>query len=217
MFEDCLFIGTQFEGVEFHGCDFVNCNFWKSQFKGVYLDPAKIKFAKRFEVEASNVGISVFQALLENFAAERQDEFYMTADILFRRWKRYQISADIRRERIGKWNAGWLWIANKTFDTFARYGYSPVRFLLTTLFLFLIISTLNYFVIGGHVRVNNEIMSHASFVDVMFYTFSVLTVLGFSSIVPESDFAKILTVLQALLAVGWLGIFTSILVKRVMR
>jgi hypothetical protein len=56
-----------------------------------------------------------------------------------------------------------------------------------------------------------------SFVDSVFYTFSVLTVLGFSMVTPETAFAKIWTVIQALAAVGWLGIFTSILVKRFIR
>jgi hypothetical protein len=59
--------------------------------------------------------------------------------------------------------------------------------------------------------------AHASFVDSVFYTFSVLTVLGFSSVTPSSDGAKILTVLEALASIGWLGIFTAVLVKRFLR
>ncbi len=189
-FEDCLFIGTQFDSVEFHGCSFVDCNFWKSQFRQVFIDPMAIKFSKRFAVEASNVGISVFQALLENFAVERQDEFYMKADVLFRRWKRYQISADVRRKRITRIKAVRLWITSMTLDLVAKYGYSPARFFITTLILFFAVSIINYFCIGASIQVNNAPLSQASFIDTVFYTFSILTVLGFSSIVPSSDFAK---------------------------
>jgi Ion channel/Pentapeptide repeats (9 copies) len=216
-FEDCLFIGTQFEEVEFHGCHFVDCNFWKARFKQVYLDPAKIKLSQRFKVEAANVGVSVFQALLGNFGDERQDEFYMKTDILFRRWKRFQISADARRNRLSNLNARWRWFTNFVYDISAGYGYSPIRFFLVTLGLFFAISLLNHALIGDALKIDGETVPHSSLIDTIFYTFSILTVLGFSSIVPHSDFAKLLTVMEALLAVGWLGIFTSILVKRFLR
>lgn len=95
-FEDCLFTGAHLDGVEFHGCDLVNCTMWKVRLSRVYLRPERVKFARRYRVEATNVGISVFQAMLANFAEERQDQFFMLADIRFRRWKRYQIWHDLR-------------------------------------------------------------------------------------------------------------------------
>jgi Pentapeptide repeats (9 copies)/Ion channel len=216
-FEDCLFLGTQFREVEFHSCHFVNCNFWKASFRQVYLDPETIKLADRFKVEAANTGISVFQALLGNFAEERQDKFYMQADMSFRRWKRYQIWFDLRRKRIRKLPAYWQWASSITYEVVAGFGYRPSRFFVATVIAFLAISLLNYCVLGNAVEIDGKPVDHASFVDTVFYSFSVLTVLGFSTITPLSEFAKLLTVAEALLSIGWLGMFTSILVKRFLR
>lgn len=217
IFEDCLFIGARFREVDFHGCQFLNCNFWKVHFRNAYLDPDTINFEHRFRVEAANIGISVFQALLSNFAEDRQDHFYMIADIRFRRWKRFQIWSDIRRKRIG-WMAGvWKWIGNLIYEVFAGYGYRPLRFIFTTITLFLGTSLLNHCLIGDALQINGVNSENISLVDSVFYTFSILTVLGFSSIIPTSETAKLLTVFEALAAVGWLGIFTAMLVKRFLR
>lgn len=216
-FEDCLFIGTTFTEVEFHRCKFINCNFWKASFRQVYLDPATIKLGTRFKVEAPNSGISVFQSLLSNFADERQDQFYIRSDIQFRKWKRYQTQSDIRRKRVGIIKGKLNVFSSLFYQYIAGFGYNPGLFFFYTVVVFLIVSVLNYNIIGESIAVSGSTANGASFIDTIFYTFSVLTVLGFSSIVPASPLAKLLTVAEALLAIGWLGIFTSILVKRFLR
>lgn len=183
-FQDCLFVATQFDNVEFHACYFVDCNFWKSRFEKVYLDPRCIKMDHRFKVEAANVGISVFQSLLSNFADERQDKFFMIADIQFRRWKRYQIWHDLRKKHITRLQAWWRWSSSIVSDLLAGYGYSPGKFLFATLVLFIAISWLNYWLIGDAVLIENVRVDHASFVDTVYYTSSILTVLSFPSVVP---------------------------------
>ncbi len=216
-FEDCLFVGAKLDQVEFHGCKFRNCNFWKADFNHVYIDPHSIALDGRYRAEAANIGISVFQSLLANFSAERQDEYFMRADILFRRWKRYQIWHDLRRKRIGRCAAISKWGASITYELAAGFGYKPWRIFGTTVILFLAVSYLNYLFIGSDVIIAGAEIRHASFVDTVFYTFSILTILGFSSIVPSSSAAKLLTVFEALVAIGWLGILTSVFVKRVLR
>lgn len=216
-FKDCLFLGTQLTEVEFHGCQFYDCNLWKADFKQVYLDPTSLHLGRRFRNEAQNVGVTVFQALLANFADERQDEFYMEADIRFRRWKRYQIWWTLSRERISAPVAWWRWSRSLIYECVAGFGYRPFRFFVTTIALFFAVSYLNYVLIADAITVGASETGPASYVDTVYFTFSILTVLGFSSILPETDFAKLLTVFQALLAVGWLGMFTSILVKRFLR
>lgn len=231
-FEDCLFTGANLDEVEFHGCDLVNCTLWKIRLTRVYLRPERVKFAYRFRVEAANVGISAFQAMLSNFTEQRQDLFFMQADIRFRRWTRYQIWHDLREEKKTRWEAWWGWICSIMHECLTGFGYRPVRFFIWTLALFLAVSYMNYLLIGDAMQVtgttNTSIASgigegmrggppHASFVDSVFYTFSVLTVLGFSSVTPWSGGAKILTVLEALASIGWLGIFTAVLVKRLLR
>lgn len=216
-FEDCLFLGTKFTEVEFHGCTFLNCNFWKARFKQVYLDPGCITLEHRFKIEAANAGISLFQALLSNFADERQDKFFMATDMCFRRWKRYQLYHDLRRKHLRPCQVCWRWISSITYEGLAGFGYRPLRFFCATLLLFFAVSYLNYQVIGNAVQIGGVEGSHVSFVDAVFYTFSILTVLGFSTVVPVTVAAKLLTVLEALASIGWLGIFTAVLVKRFLR
>ena len=216
-FEDCLFKTSIFREVEFHNCTFANCNFWKAKFEQCYLDPTTISFAKRFKVEAANVGVTLYQSLLSNYDNERQDTFFADADYRFRQWKRYQLSWDIRKQHIGPWQGRWEYFRSLAYEWTAGFGYKPVRFFMVTLCLFLAVSCLNYVLIGESVSVGGQHTTHMSFVDSIYYSFSILTVLGFSSIVPNTAFAKLLTVCEALAAIGWLGIFTSIVVKRVLR
>lgn len=217
IFEDCLFLGSHFQDVELHNCRFQNCNFWKAKFERVYLDPATLIFDRRFRIEAANVGISVFHALLSNFADERQDEFYMEADARFRRWKRYQIWHELRRKRLGLLSAWARWLSSVSYEHLAGFGYRPLRFFIATMILFSLVSLANHFLISDAVTINGVQPDYVTFSDTLFYSFSILTVLGFSSIVPTHTFAKLLTVFEALLAIGWLGIFTSVLVKRFLR
>lgn len=232
-FADCLFTGAHLDEVEFHGCDLLNCTLWKIRLTRVYLRPEQVKFARRFRVEAANVGISAFQAMLSNFAEERQDLFFMQADIKFRRWTRYQIWHDLREEKKTIREAWWGWFCSITHERLTGFGYRPLRFFIWTLAVFFAVSYMNYILIGDTIQVagaagtsvapgtgaalTQGAPAQVSFIDSVFYSFSVLTVLGFSSVTPSSDGAKILTVFEALASIGWLGIFTAVLVKRFLR
>jgi hypothetical protein len=154
---------------------------------------------------------------MNNFDDARQDQFYARADVQFRRWKRYQLSHDLSNARIGWWTAQWRRLCSILYEAVAGFGYHPARFFWVTVLLFLAVSVLNYFMIGGSFLVNGQPSTHTSFVDSVYYSFSVLTVLGFSTITPISPAAKLLTVAEALAAIGWLGIYTSLLVKRFLR
>ncbi len=216
-FIDCLFIGTIFKEIEFHNCTFKDCTFLKAHFERCYLDPNSISLSRRYRVEASNLGVTLYQALLSNYSSERQDEFFAKADFKFRQWKRYQIFRDLREERISLPKAAYRWVSSATYQLLAGFGYKPLRFFMITIALIFAISLLNYAVIGDHVTIEGVASGHVSFVDTIFYTFSIITVLGFSNIVPADDLGKLLAVGEALAAVGWLGIFTSLLVKRFLR
>ena len=216
-FEDCLFNGSHFREVEFHKCKFINSSMWKAKFEQCYLDPRTIHLDRRYQIEAANVGVTMYQALLSNYANERQDAFYADADIQFRRWKRHQLDWDIRKKHVDAIPGRWTRFKSLTYDILAGYGYKPGRLFGFTIAFFLAISVFNHFAIGSNLAVNGEPPANPTLVDSIFYSFSVLTVLGFSTVVPASAFAKLLTVFEALAAIGWLAIFTSVLVKRFLR
>lgn len=216
-FEDCIFVASRFHEVEFHKCKFVNCNMWKSKFEQCYLDPRTIQLDRRYRVDAANVGVSTYQALLSNYANERQDAFFAEADIEFRRWKRYQLSYEIRKRNVNRIPGEWGRFRSLIYDLLAGFGYRPARLFAVTVLGFLAISVFNHIAIGGDLLINGARPPSTSLVDSIYYSFSVLTVLGFSSVVPDGAFAKLLTVFEALAAIGWLAIFTSVLVKRFLR
>ena len=217
IFEDCIFKGSRFREVEFHKCRFINCNMWKSKFEQCYLDPATISLDRRYRVDASNVGVTMYHALLANYSNERQDAFYTIADIEFRRWKRYQLSYEIRKQNVDFLPGHWEKLKSLTYDLLTGYGYKPGRLSVVTVIGFLAIAVFNHFVSGGDLLINGQRPPSTSLVDSIFYTFSVLTVLGFSTVVPDSELAKLLTIFEVLVAIGWLSIFTSVLVKRLLR
>jgi hypothetical protein len=216
-FTDCLLIGCIFENVDFHQCRFINCNFYKSRFVNCYLDPRSIELDKSYKKTHSNIGVSLFQNLLDNSSEQHQSDFAMLSDIAFRRWQRSQITKDVERHKFGKWTARWLFFKNAAYDALAGFGYRPMRFFIWTISIFVFFSILNHYFMWGELLSSTEHGPPKSFVDSVFYTFSILTVLGFSSITPVTPLAKILTVFEALAAIGWLGIFTSVLVKRFIR
>lgn len=216
-FEDCLFIGSKFIDVQFHQCKFRNCNFYKSSFENCYIDPSSVEFDGRYKKTAANVAVHVFQNLLDNSSDMNQSEFVMHADIRFRQWKRAQIKYDKNSGKIDSYKANWRFVKSYIYEIFAGFGYKPFRFFAWTVIAFLGVSIINHIFISEHLVINGKSGVDANFIDSMFYSFSILTILGFSTITPNGEIAKLVTVFEALVAIGWLGILTALLVKRFTR
>lgn len=217
-FEDCLFIGTEFIEVEFHRCRFINCNFFKTSFQRCYLDPGTIKIDAVYKKTHANVFVTLFQRLLDNSAGMHQANFAALADIRFRQWKRAQIKFDLEKGYITKRRAFGLRFRSFLYEGLAGFGYKPWRFVGWTIVLFLMTSTMNGYFLSESLSLNGDPALHPSgWADSIFYSFSILTILGFSTITPVTAAAKLLTVFEALCAVGWLAILTSLLVKRLIR
>lgn len=100
------------------------------------------------------------------------------------------------------------------YELLAGFGYRPWRFVVATVVLFTILSLLNKYLLEGSLNYNGQILSRITLPDSIFFTYSMMTALGFSTLVPVTSFAKILAVSEALVGIGWLGIFTSPLVRR---
>jgi hypothetical protein len=175
-------------------------------------------FDKTYKTTAANVAVNLYQALLENSYHINQFDFVMEADIRLRRWKRAQLTHDRETNRISSQEAKWRFTKSVFYEHVAGFGYKPQRFFISTIALFLLISVINYYILSGAIsNTNGDSLKVTSFVDSVFYSFSILTVLGFSSIVPTTSVAKLITVAEALISIGWLGIYTSLLVKRFIR
>ncbi len=216
-FIDCLFIGSQFIEVEFHGCRFENCNMYKSSFKGCYLDPSSFIYDKIYRKTHANIGVGLYQSLLEVASSEKQAGFERKADIAFRRWKRDQLPYDYKNARINGFERAYMWASNFVYEMTSGYGYMPGRFVAFTLILFTALSLLNMALLRGGLKVDGNYVVDVGLFDSIFYTYSMMTALGFSSITPATSAAKIYAVALALTGIGWLGLFTSLLVKRFLK
>lgn len=216
-FTDCLFIGCIFEDVEFHSCKFVNCNFYKSKFERCYINPNSFKFKFKYKLTHANVGVSLFQNLMENSAKEKQSLFEKISDIKFRKWKNWQSKFDYNSNKIGLWRLIYTFFANFVYDAISGYGYKPIRFVFFTIFIFTSISWANTIVLPDIISVDGRDISKIDFYDSLFYTYSMLTGLGFSYIVPLTPIAKIYSVAMAFFGIGWLSLFTSMIVKRFLK
>jgi hypothetical protein len=216
-FEDCLFIGSIFSNIEFHRCTFTNCNFYKAEFANCYIDPLTISFDRRYRRVAANVGVQLYHQLLENGSSTKQSRFEMTADIEFRKWRRWQLRYDYRSAKITRWGFAAEWLRSCLYEYAAGFGYRPLRFVVATILLFSAISILNAHMLPGALQQDGQVVERMTIADSVFYTYSMLTALGFSTIIPTTAFARVLAVFEALTGIGWLGIFTSLLVKRFIR
>lgn len=216
-FDDCLFIGAVFKNVEFHSCKFINCNFYKAEVERCYFDPRSIALDETYKKTASNIGVSLFQKLLENAAASRQAQHEMLSDIRFRQWKRAQLTHDLKDGKITKGQAWAKWVGSIIYEYSCGFGYSPLRLIITTLIAFLAVSVANIGLMANGLLVDGKSVGHLDLADSVFYTFSLLTSLGFSTVIPSLPLTKIAAVMEALLGIGWLSLFTSVLVRRFLK
>jgi hypothetical protein len=149
VFIDCLFIGTKFESCEFHYCTFEGCNPYKASFSKTYINPevfAKILDPKRH----SNIGVWLFQQLMQNSAECQQPEYTQTAQYHFKKWLRYQMSYEYSQGRtrpsktLGTCQYLRNWLPSFLYDHLAGYGIRLLPFVRLTLVMILAVTAINY-------------------------------------------------------------------------
>lgn len=216
-FEDCLFIGTSFEEVQFHRCTFKNCNFYKAKINKCYWDPITVCFDKVYKESHSNLGVEFFQQLMKNAQQEDQSTHLMNADIEFRRWKRAQLKYEKKEGHLGNWGYYTKFLCSYIYELLCGFGYKPFRFIISTILLFIFISIVNTFFLTSQIEMSGDKTYVMSMFDQIFFAFSMLTSLGFSEALPITKFAKALAMFEVLFGIGWFALFTSILIKRVLK
>lgn len=217
-FRDCLFVGTTFEDTQFHSCRFDDCNTYKFKMGNVYIDPRTFHLARSYRKTHSNIGLETFQQFYKNAEETHQPAFAAEADVERRKWVRYQLWYTVKKE----WRRGnWLGVigtvgpiaVNKIFDLTARYGHGPIRFMFLSLLVFMFVALLTQRVWPQMGFSSLDV----SFVDSVYYSMLLMTAMGFADMFPSTLFGKMFAVGCALFGISWLGLFTAILVKRVIR
>jgi hypothetical protein len=217
-FRDCLFVGTTFEESQFHGCRFDNCNTYKFKLDNVYFDPKTFHLASSYRSSHPNIGLETFQEFYRNAQETHQPAFSATSDVQRRKWMRYQLWYEAKRERkrAGLLSAipiGAKIFANRMFDLCARYGHGPLRFIFVSSVTFVAIGFVGKW-LWPHMGLSD---AEISLGESLYYSMLLMTTIGFTNAFPATTLGKLFAVGCALFGISWFGIFTAILVKRVIR
>lgn len=214
VFEQCLFIGTIFRNCRFRSCRFIDTNFWRSEFYDCFVDPAQFDEclpSYRYE----NIGVHLFQQLLKNSRQQSQPDFADEAQYRFRKWKRYQLRAEMLGSgEVGKfvWSLPTflgLWV----FDRAAGSGMRVRRLMLSSLVLLLGISCLNWrFADEMGLQQGAHVVS--TFGDAFYVTTVIMTTLGFGDITPNALVGRLVISFEALLGFALFAFITSSLYRR---
>jgi uncharacterized protein YjbI with pentapeptide repeats len=217
-FSDCIFTGSIFSDCWFHNCTFSNCNPYKVIFNNTYINPKIFWFNRRYKSTHANIGLGLFQSLYANAQAMAQTEFIENADVLRRCWQRSQWYWERNQGRIDSWTFVRRFVTNFLFEKVALYGYRPVRFLAYSLGFFSIISLplhVYWDQMGFHET--GVLLERGDLSQTLFYTASLITTLGFANIIPSTIFGRVYAIALALTGIAWIGVFTALLVRRVIR
>lgn len=235
-FTDCLFIGTTFYDCEFHRANFLDCNTYKFNLEKTYISPASFILNAKYITEAPNVGVDLFQQLFTNASNAHQIEHASQADIMRRRWRRWQIEWEVRRAKGVQLATRVQTALDWFYDKTTTYGYGPGRFALFSTVILCAISetTVRLWPFLGMTQNGSSLSATAcpagwalnvaptsvetiSFFDGLYNFLLLMTTLGIGERTPTTALGKGYVVLSALLGVVWFSVFTAILIRRIIR
>jgi len=214
-FESCLFIGSVIFSCRFNDCQFINCNFYRAQFENCFIDPRSFSRCLNPSSHA-NIGVGLYQELLQNSRQQAQPEFTSESQYQFRRWKRYLGWDEIRNSdtsllmslpRIGMLFMAWLF--EKTTGSGTRF----INLAVTSAFMILALTIINYSCRSafGLMLGDEPVQSVA---EAFYFSTIVVTTLGFGDITPRSDLGRIVVSFQAILGFTTFALLVSMAFRR---
>jgi len=213
-FKDCLFIGTTFLKCEFHRCKFNGCNLHKIIFKDTYINPNV--FAKLLDHRKhSNIGVHLFHQLNVNSLNTYQRDFAITAEFFFRKWKRYQLTYEWKNGELGFLSFFKQWLPNILYYLLAGYGLRAKFFAKWTIILVSIVVFINYYFWNVFTIIGKE--GKNGLIEAFYFTIITLTTVGYGDLVPASNIGMFVIGLEAILGIVWLGVFASMIIRRLVR
>lgn len=221
-FIDCQFIATQMRCCEFHDCRFIRTNTHKISLSDTYLNP--LSFKKCLDRRKhQNIGVHLYQTLMDNSRDAEQIEFERDAQFLFLRWKRYQDGYELKKiwsksTRLADYFAvstkgvvvlqRFLW--EKLFGCGIRIRY----YIVTVLSTIIVASILNFqFRYQLGLEIDGEIISTWS--EAIYFTTVSLTTLGYGDITPTTGFGRWIASFQSIVGFSLFALLASMLFRRV--
>ena len=224
LFKDCLLIGSSFNDCEFHRCTFENTNTYKISFDTTYVDPRSFRRCLN-KKEHQNIGVHLFQELLNNSRGTDQVIFEREAMFLFLRWKRfqnwYEVKQDFKKLKSGLGPAGRLLMQilkgsvacawRRVWECLSGSGLRIRNFIASAVAFALAISVLNH-------QFGEEfglcLNGNWSYPNALYFTIISLTTLGYGDITPTTTLGQMVASLQSIFGFVLFALLTSMLYRR---
>jgi hypothetical protein len=194
------------------------------------------KLSKSYRNTATNVGLDLYQQLFKNASETHQPEYAADADIFRRRWRRWQLIWELKKEKKFRLPQFFNIASNWLYDLVAVYGYGPGRFAFVSAVIFCLLAKviqITWPYLGMSFQKNelkvewlSPCLSAAgaqtawqqiSFTDALYNLLLLMTTLGADGVVPTTGIGKLFVIGSALFGMSWFSLFTAILVRRVIR
>ncbi len=216
-FTDCLFIGTKFVSCEFHDCRFEHCNPYKASFLDTYINP-EVFVGTLDPKKHSNIGVWLFQQLMENSVKRQEPEHAQSAQYFFRKWLRFQHTYEYSHGEMGFWPYVRKWLPSFLYDHCAGYGIRMAPFFRLTIVWLLVVTATNRFCWKQFgMSISDSPDGTKAWIMSFYYTVVTMTTLGYGDITPQSNAGMLAASLEALLGLIWLSLLASIVIKKVWR
>lgn len=216
IFEDCLFIGTVFDNCEFHSCTFPNTNPYKLKIRETYLDPKA--WQKSFSMDKyANIGVHLFQQLMENASRARQPEHAIEAEFLFREWKIAQSKYDHDNEKISNLQYAKVVLVSVVYGKFFGFGIRAKNSMITASVSLLAIMSYNAFFWDRLGIKKSDLSVEPSLDMIVYFTTVTLSTLGYGDLVPTTPWGRWSVVIEVALGLLLTAMLINAIVKRVLR
>ncbi|SFT01869.1 Pentapeptide repeat-containing protein [Sulfitobacter marinus] len=215
-FEDCLFIGSIITDCRFNNCEFDWCNFFRAEFKNCYVDP-KVFERCNDSVKHPNVGMSLYQELLNNSRQEGQPDFALEAQYQFKRWQRYLKWEQLKDSDAGFLKRGLLLAAimkAKILEITTGSGTRLFNFSVTAASLLIFLTVINHtFAQCFGLMIDKEPVVDWS--EAFYFSTIVVTSLGFGDITPTTVSGHVVIAFEAIVGFVTLATLVSMLFRKI--
>ena len=203
VFKDCLFIGSTIEDCEFHDCRFENVNTHKIEVRNTYLNPDNFKNAIT-DSKYSNIAVHLFQRIYDNLKDNDQPILAREAEYYFLNWERKYLIQKYKNDKIGFYDF-LRKIITRQLHYFIGYGIRFSIFFLSYFTFLLLLGLINYF-----------LWDYYSIKTDLFQCSEIHTPIHVAMF-PQSDLGIILAISQSVIGYIFIGVFLSMLIKKIVK
>ncbi len=221
-FIDCQLIGTQLRDCEFHDCRFIRTNTHKISLSNTYLNP--LSFKKCLDRRKhQNIGVHLYQALMNNSRDAEQIEFERDAQFLFLRWKRFQDGYEFRKiwSKASK-RSDYFAASNKGLGVLQRFLWEKLfgcgirlRYYMLTVFFTIFMASILNFQFRNELGLEIDEETISSWSEAVYFTTVSLTTLGYGDITPTTELGKWIASFQSIVGFSLFALLASMLFRRV--